>query len=47
VFFVSSHWSEEGIDEEKREIVDKANGYLEKPIGAKIFFNTVRTLAEK
>lgn len=47
VFFVSSHWSKEGIDEEKREIVDKANGYLEKPIDAKLLLSTVRTLAEK
>jgi len=47
VFLISGHWSKEALDEEKREIVDEANGYLEKPIDAKRFLNTVRTLAEK
>ena len=44
VLFVSGHWNEDGLEEEKRKIIDKANGFIQKPFKTKVFLETVKTL---
>ena len=47
VLLISGHLSREGLEEEKRKIVDKANGYMQKSLKTKVFLETVRTLLEE
>jgi CheY-like chemotaxis protein len=47
VLFVSGHPSKERLMEQYKEIIDKANGYLEKPIKTKTFIEKVKTLLQE
>ena len=47
VLFISGHWSKEGLEEDKRKIVDKADGFIQKPFRTKVFLETVKTLLGK
>jgi len=47
VLFISSRWSKEAFEEEKRKIADKANEFMQKPFKAKVFLETVKTLLEE
>ena len=47
VLFVSGYSSEEGLEAGQREIVDKADGYIQKPFKTRTFLDTVRRLLEK
>jgi len=47
VLFISGHSSREELAEQHKEIVDKADGYLEKPIKTKIFIDKVKTLIKE
>jgi len=47
VIFVSGHASKDDLDERQREIVDKANGYIEKPLKTRTFLETVKALLQK
>jgi two-component system response regulator RegX3 len=47
VLFVSGYSSEEGLEAGQREIVDKADGYIQKPFKTRTFLDTVRRLLKK
>jgi CheY-like chemotaxis protein len=47
VLFVSGYSSEEDIEPEQREIVHKANGYIQKPFKAKVLLDKVKMLLQK
>lgn len=47
VIFVSGHSSKDALEEHQKEIVDKADGYIEKPLKTKIFLEKVKSLLEK
>jgi len=47
VLFVSGYSSKEGLEAAQREIVDKADGYIQKPFKTRTFLDTVRRLLEK
>jgi CheY-like chemotaxis protein len=47
VLFVSGYSSEEGLEAGQREIVDKADGYIQKPFKTKIFLDEVKALLAK
>ncbi len=46
VIFISAHSSRGGLAERQKEIVDKADGYVEKPIKTKMFIEKIRALIE-
>ena len=47
VLFVSGYPDKIELDERKQEIVEKADAYIQKPLTAKLFLETVRRLLEK
>jgi DNA-binding response OmpR family regulator len=47
VLFVSGHLSKDALDERQAEIVDTADGYIQKPLKTKIFLDRVKVLLEK
>jgi CheY-like chemotaxis protein len=47
VIFVSGHVNKDRLEERQREIVDKADGYIEKPFKTKTFLDTVGGLLKK
>ena len=47
VLFISGHSSRERLMEQHREIIDKASGYMEKPIKTKVFIEKVKALIEE
>lgn len=44
VIFVSAHFASTSLNEQKREIVEQAEAYIEKPFKTKIFLEKVREL---
>ena len=46
VLFISGKAGKMGIDEQQREVIEKANGYVEKPIKTKEFIGHVTKLIE-
>ena len=47
VILISGHTSKDGLSEQEREIADKANGFLQKPIKTKGLLDLVKTLLER
>lgn len=47
VLFISGKAGKEEIDEQRREVIEKANGYMEKPIKTKEFIEQVKMLFEE
>lgn len=47
VLFMTGHGSRETLEEEERKTVDKADGFLQKPLKTKVFLEKVKTLLEK
>ena len=46
VLFISGKTGKVGIDEQQREVIEKANGYVEKPIKTREFIEKVTKLIE-
>jgi CheY-like chemotaxis protein len=47
VLLISGQTSREALAEQEREIADKADGFMEKPIKTKAFMEKVKTLVDK
>ena len=47
VLFISGHSDKIEQDEQKKEIIDKADGYMQKPFKTKDFLETVRELLKE
>jgi len=47
VLFVSDYSSKDVLEVRQREIIERANGYLQKPFKTKVFLDKVKALLEK
>lgn len=47
VLFISGKAGKEEVDEQLREVIEKANGYMEKPFKTKEFIELVKMLIEE
>jgi DNA-binding response OmpR family regulator len=47
VLFISGHSNRERVMEQHKEIIDKAAGYMDKPIKTKVFIERVKSLIDE